>query len=57
MKTIWEESGTIKSVVVAPLLSAFAPVADVHRTLTPQLRNDLGDTELILSISGLVRIG
>ncbi len=49
MKTIWEENSEIKS-VVAPLslvVSAFAPVSDVHRTLTPQLRTDLGDTELI----------
>jgi phosphoribosylformylglycinamidine synthase len=37
--------------MAAPLsliVSAFAPVADVRRTLTPQLRADLGDTDLIL---------
>src|SRR3972149_1987719 len=36
---------------VAPLsliVSAFAPVEDARRTLTPQLRTDCGDTELIL---------
>src|SRR3972149_4213125 len=36
---------------VAPLsliFSAFAPVEDARRTLTPQLRTDCGDTELIL---------
>ncbi|HYR34949.1 MAG TPA: phosphoribosylformylglycinamidine synthase [Burkholderiales bacterium] len=37
--------------VVAPLsliVSAFAPVEDARDTLTPQLRTDAGDTELIL---------
>ncbi|HOW75052.1 MAG TPA: phosphoribosylformylglycinamidine synthase [Candidatus Competibacteraceae bacterium] len=50
MKTVWEEGGERKS-VVAPLsliISAFAPVQDVRRTLTPQLRTDRGDTDLIL---------
>jgi phosphoribosylformylglycinamidine synthase len=30
------------------IISAFAPVQDVRRTLTPQLRSDCGDTDLIL---------
>jgi phosphoribosylformylglycinamidine synthase len=50
MKTVWEEGGTKKE-VTAPLsliVSAFAPVQDVRITLTPQLRTDCGDTELIL---------
>src|SRR6185503_4217688 len=37
--------------VVAPLsliVTAFAPVGDVGASLTPQLRTDAGDTELIL---------
>jgi phosphoribosylformylglycinamidine synthase len=37
--------------MTAPLsliVSAFAPVNDVQRTLTPQLRTDAGDTDLIL---------
>ena len=37
--------------MAAPLsliISAFAPVSDVRRTLTPQLRTDLGDTDLVL---------
>jgi phosphoribosylformylglycinamidine synthase len=36
--------------VVAPvslIISAFAAVDDVNRTLTPQLRTDLGDSVLI----------
>ncbi|MEJ2514634.1 MAG: phosphoribosylformylglycinamidine synthase [Gammaproteobacteria bacterium] len=50
MKTRWAEGGNEKS-VVAPLsliVSAFAPVDDARRTLTPQLRLDAGPTVLIL---------
>ncbi len=50
MKTVWSEDSAQKS-VVAPLsliISAFTPVQDVRRTLTPQLRTDRGDTDLIL---------
>jgi phosphoribosylformylglycinamidine synthase len=50
MRTAWEEQGQKKE-VVAPLsliVSAFAPVVDAARTLTPQLRLDAGDTELWL---------
>ncbi|MFL1404659.1 phosphoribosylformylglycinamidine synthase [Marinobacter sp. M1N3S26] len=50
MKTVWEEGEEQKS-VTAPLsliISGFAPVTDVTRTLTPQLRRDQGDTDLIL---------
>ncbi|HMK14961.1 MAG TPA: phosphoribosylformylglycinamidine synthase [Burkholderiales bacterium] len=50
MKTVWEDRGKRKE-VTAPLsliVSAFAPVPDVSKTLTPQLRTDSGETELIL---------
>ncbi|WP_269533100.1 phosphoribosylformylglycinamidine synthase [Chitinimonas sp. BJYL2] len=50
MKTVWQEDGQQKA-VVAPLslvVSSFAPVTDVRRTLTPQLRTDQGDTDLLL---------
>ena len=50
MKTVWSE-GAIKKSVVAPvslIVSAFAPVGDVRKTWTPQLRTDLGATELLL---------
>ncbi len=50
MKTTWNEGGMRKE-VVAPLsliVSAFAPVSDARRTLTPQLRTDCGDTDLML---------
>ena len=50
MSTVWHEAGQEKR-VTAPLsliVSAFAPVTDVRRALTPQLRLDQGDTELLL---------
>jgi len=50
MKTVWQHEGERRE-MTAPLsliVSAFAPVADVRRTLTPQLRVDQGDTDLVL---------
>ncbi|MGQ8821465.1 phosphoribosylformylglycinamidine synthase [Bibersteinia trehalosi] len=50
MRTTWEENGEQKS-VTAPLslvISAFARVEDVRKTVTPQLRTDKGDTRLLL---------
>ncbi len=50
MKTVWQEQGAERT-MAAPLsliVSAFAPVLDVRRTLTPQLRCDRGDSDLIL---------
>jgi phosphoribosylformylglycinamidine synthase len=50
MKTAWSDEDGRKE-VTAPLsliVSAFAPVTDVRRTSTPQLRTDLGDTVLML---------
>ncbi len=48
MRTKWNEHGIEKDVVspVSLIISAFAPVADVRRHLTPQLKRDL-DTVLI----------
>jgi phosphoribosylformylglycinamidine synthase len=50
MKTVWDDEGEQKS-VVAPLsliISGFAPVQDVRKTLTPELKKDQGDSDLIL---------
>jgi phosphoribosylformylglycinamidine synthase len=50
MKSVWEDSGEKKS-VTAPLslvITAFAPVVDARMTLTPQLRTDQGESDLIL---------
>ena len=50
MRTVWQDDGENKS-VTAPLsliISAFAPVLDVRKTVTPQLQTDAGDTALLL---------
>ena len=50
MQTRWQDEGAEKS-VTAPLsliVTGFAPVADIRQTLTPQLRMDKGETDLIL---------
>jgi phosphoribosylformylglycinamidine synthase len=50
MRTAWQENGAAKE-VVAPLslvVSAFAALTDARATLTPRLRTDAGDTELLL---------
>jgi len=49
MKTVWQD-GEERS-VTAPLsliVTGFAPVNDVRRTITPLLRRDCGETELLL---------
>ena len=49
MKTTWNEAGEDKS-VTSPLslvISAFSPVSDIRKTLTPQLSKE-ADTELLL---------
>jgi phosphoribosylformylglycinamidine synthase len=47
MQTVWD--GGDKSVVapVSLVVTAFAPVSDVRRALTPMLRTDLGETVLV----------
>nr|VFK63853.1 MAG: phosphoribosylformylglycinamidine synthase [Candidatus Kentron sp. TUN] len=49
MKTVWEEDDQSRSVIspLSLIVSSFAPVSDVRKTLTPQLRTD-GETDLIL---------
>ncbi|MDQ6951231.1 MAG: phosphoribosylformylglycinamidine synthase [Mariprofundales bacterium] len=50
MKTVWQHDGQTQT-MVSPLslvISAFAPVSDIRRTLTPELRSDQGATELLL---------
>ncbi len=50
MKTVWEVEGERRemSAPLSLIVSAFAPVEDARHTLTPQLRTDLGDTDLVL---------
>ena len=50
MKTVWADEDGRQREVTAPLsliVSAFAPVTDVRKTLTPQLRTDRGETDLL----------
>ncbi len=50
MKSVWQADGEDRA-VTAPLsliISAFAPVSDARRTLTPQLRTDAGESVLLL---------
>ncbi|UCE30049.1 MAG: phosphoribosylformylglycinamidine synthase, partial [Burkholderiales bacterium] len=57
MRTVWRDGDTDKR-VTAPLsliVTAFAPVGDARRVLTPQLRTDVGDTVLILIDLGVGR--
>ncbi|MFZ6644189.1 phosphoribosylformylglycinamidine synthase [Undibacterium sp. TJN25] len=50
MRTTWKDGDQQKSVTspVSLIISAFAPVYDVRKSLTPQIRLDAGDTSLIL---------
>ncbi|WP_225776153.1 phosphoribosylformylglycinamidine synthase [Pseudomonas sp. Marseille-Q5115] len=50
MQTRWQEEGSDKSVTspMSLIVSGFAPVTDIRKTLTPQLRLDKGETDLIL---------
>lgn len=50
MRMVWQDGQEQKS-ITAPMslvISAFAPVTDIRRTLTPQLRTDQGETDLLL---------
>ncbi|WMS88526.1 phosphoribosylformylglycinamidine synthase [Pleionea litopenaei] len=50
MRTVWQEGDEQKS-ITAPMsliITAFAPVQDIRKTVTPQLRTDLGESELLL---------
>ena len=50
MRTVWRDGDIEKSVTspVSLVITGFAPVADVRKTLTPQLVTDAGPTSLIL---------
>jgi phosphoribosylformylglycinamidine synthase len=50
MKTRWSDNGEEMSVTspMSLIITGFAPVVDIRKTLTPQLRMDKGETDLIL---------
>ena len=49
MRTQWDENGEQKSVTspMSLIITAFGVVEDIRKTVTPQLRTDLGDTRLV----------
>ncbi|MCB1865380.1 MAG: phosphoribosylformylglycinamidine synthase [Chromatiales bacterium] len=49
MKTVWEHGGERREMTapVSLIVSAVAPVTDARRALTPALRLDCGDTDLV----------
>ena len=49
MRTTWNDDGRDKAVTapVSLIVTAFAPLPDVRRALTPMLRRDRGGTELL----------
>jgi len=55
MRTQWQESSKQMEVTapVTVVITAFSPVEDVRLTVTPQLRTDCGETELLLVDLGL----
>ena len=50
MKTVWQENNQDKAVTspISLVVTAFANTPDTRKTLTPQLRTDMGETKLIL---------
>jgi phosphoribosylformylglycinamidine synthase len=61
MRTSWQQGGSARDVIapVSLIVSAFAPVSDVRRTLTPVLRTDSGPSSLwLIDLSaGKARLG
>jgi phosphoribosylformylglycinamidine synthase len=57
MRTAWSEQGQDKSVTapVSLIVSAFAPVIDVRKTVTPQINCERTDTVLLLVDLGVGR--
>lgn len=51
MKTVWQDDTGRENSVTAPVscvISAFAPVVDTRKTLTPELQNPAADSALLL---------
>ncbi|HTM43805.1 MAG TPA: phosphoribosylformylglycinamidine synthase, partial [Polyangiaceae bacterium] len=48
MRTVWDDGAKKVTAPVSLIVSAFAPVTDARRALTPMLRTDAGDTDLIV---------
>lgn len=50
MRTTWESGGAVEEVIspISLVITAFAKVEDVRKTITPQLMTDVGETDLFL---------
>jgi len=50
MKSVWDDAGSQRSVTspLSVIISAFSSVTDIRKSLTPELRQDCGDTLLVL---------
>jgi phosphoribosylformylglycinamidine synthase len=50
MQTVWrqDEQDIVMTAPLSLIVSAFAPVVDIRKTLTPELRLDAGPTQLLL---------
>jgi phosphoribosylformylglycinamidine synthase len=60
MRTVWKERAAEKSVTapVSLIISGFAPVSDIRRTLTPQLRADADSALMLVDLGrGRNRLG
>jgi phosphoribosylformylglycinamidine synthase len=61
MRTVWQDSTGKPQAVTAPvslIVSAFAPVADVRRTLTPELAREPGSALVLIDLAnGAQRLG
>jgi phosphoribosylformylglycinamidine synthase len=61
MRTTWTDGDEDKAVTspMSLIITAFAPVLDVRKTVTPQLRTDVGETQLLLLDlgAGAMRMG
>ena len=60
MKTVWQEGSEQKSVIspLSLIISAFAPVQDVRKTVTPELKNVADSVLLLIDLgNGQARMG
>jgi phosphoribosylformylglycinamidine synthase len=61
MRTTWTDGKEDKAVTspMSLIITAFSPVLDVRKTVTPQLRTDVGETQLLLLDlgAGAMRMG
>ena len=50
MKSVWQQQENRREMTspLSLIISAFAPVSDIRKTLTPELQMDQGDTDLLL---------